>query len=48
MHFSIRIVLAIDLELWYILSLRYVSASKLLGPKLFMMKNMVMNIESVL
>ncbi len=36
-----RIVLAIDLELWYLFSLRFVSAVKLLGPKLFMIRNMV-------
>ena len=36
-----RIVLAIDLEVWYLFSLRFVSAVKLLGPKLFMIRNMV-------
>ena len=36
-----RIVLAIDLELWFLFSLRFVSAVKLLGPKLFMIRNMV-------
>ncbi|CAF1230708.1 unnamed protein product [Rotaria sordida] len=35
-----RIILAIDLELWYLFSLRFVSAIKLLGPKLFMIRNM--------
>ncbi|CAF1001217.1 unnamed protein product [Rotaria sordida] len=36
-----RIILAIDLELWYLFSLRFVSAIKLLGPKLFMIRNML-------
>ncbi|CAF1223885.1 unnamed protein product [Adineta ricciae] len=36
-----RIVLAIDLELWFLFSLRFVSAVKLLGPKLFMIRNML-------
>ncbi len=44
MHLQSRIELAIDLELWYIFSLRFVSAVKLLGPKLFMMRNMVMTV----
>lgn len=35
------IILAIDLELWYLFSLRFVSAIKVLGPKLFMIQNMV-------
>jgi len=41
MHLNIRIVLAIDLELWYLFSLHFVSAVKLWGPKLFMIHNMV-------
>ncbi len=41
MHLNVRIVLAIDLELWYLFSLRFVSAVKLWGPKLFMIRNMV-------
>ncbi|CAF1058024.1 unnamed protein product [Rotaria sordida] len=36
-----RIILAIDLELWFLFSLRFVSAIRLLGPKLFMIQNMV-------
>src|ERR1700722_12078138 len=36
-----RIILAIDLELWYIFSLRFVSSVKVLGPKLLMIRNMV-------
>jgi hypothetical protein len=36
-----RIVLALDLELWFLFSLRFVSAIKLLGPKLIMIRNMV-------
>ncbi len=44
MHLQSRIVLAIDLELWYVLSLRFVSAVKFLGPKLFMMRNMVITV----
>lgn len=43
-HFENRVVLAINLEVWYIFSLRFVSAVKLLGPKLFMMRNMVTSI----
>ncbi|CAF1099065.1 unnamed protein product [Rotaria sordida] len=35
-----RIILAIDLELWFLFSLRFVSAIRLLGPKLFMIQNM--------
>jgi hypothetical protein len=36
-----RITWALDLELWYIRSLKFVMALKFLGPKLFMLKNMV-------
>jgi len=36
-----RILMAFDLELWYLRSLRFVIAIKSLGPKLFMLKNMV-------
>ncbi|CAF0730867.1 unnamed protein product [Adineta steineri] len=36
-----RIVWALDLELWYIRSLKFVMALKFLGPKLFMLKNML-------
>lgn len=43
-HLENRIVLAINLELWYIFSLRFVSAVKILGPKLFMIRNMVINV----
>lgn len=38
---SSRIMLAIDLELWYIFSLRFASGVKLLGPKLIMIRHMV-------
>ncbi|UJR07956.1 hypothetical protein I4U23_012235 [Adineta vaga] len=38
---SARIILAIDLEVWFLFSLRFVSAIKLLGPKLFMIRNML-------
>ena len=38
---SQRIILAIDLEIWFLSSLRFVSAIKLLGPKLSMIRNMV-------
>jgi len=31
----------LDLEIWFLFSLRFVSAIKLLGPKLFMIRNMV-------
>ncbi|CAF1560653.1 unnamed protein product, partial [Adineta steineri] len=36
-----RIILAIDLEVWFLFSLRFVSAIKLLGPKLIMIRNML-------
>lgn len=36
-----RIIMAFDLELWFLRSLRFVSALKFLGPKLFMLRNMV-------
>ena len=42
-----RIILAIDLEIWYLLSLRFASAIKLLGPKLFMIGNMVIIITHI-
>jgi len=41
LKFFCRIVLALDLEIWFLFSLRFVSAVKLLGPKLFMIRNMV-------
>jgi hypothetical protein len=44
MQIGFRIVLALDLEIWYLYSLRFVSAVKLLGPKLFMIRNMVISI----
>ncbi|CAF0986831.1 unnamed protein product [Adineta steineri] len=43
-----RIVLALDLELWFLFSLRFVSAIKLLGPKLFMIRNMLKNLTGFL
>ncbi|CAF4209881.1 unnamed protein product, partial [Rotaria magnacalcarata] len=36
-----RIILAIDLEIWFLISLKFISAVKFLGPKIFMVKNMV-------
>ncbi|CAF0951970.1 unnamed protein product [Rotaria sp. Silwood1] len=36
-----RIIWALDLELWYLRSLKFVIALKFLGPKLFMLKNML-------
>ncbi|CAF4377045.1 unnamed protein product [Rotaria sp. Silwood2] len=36
-----RIVWALDLELWYLRSLKFVMALKFVGPKLFMLKNML-------
>ncbi|UJR29010.1 hypothetical protein I4U23_010228 [Adineta vaga] len=36
-----RIIWALDLEMWYIRSLKFVMALKFLGPKLFMLKNML-------
>ncbi|UJR11905.1 hypothetical protein I4U23_016083 [Adineta vaga] len=38
---SARIILAFDLEIWYLQSLRFIIAFKFLGPKLFMLKNML-------
>lgn len=38
---TFRIIWALDLELWYLRSLKFVIALKFLGPKLFMLKNMV-------
>lgn len=38
-----RIIMAFDLELWYLRSLKFVIALKFLGPKLFMLRNMVRN-----
>ncbi|CAM4831903.1 unnamed protein product [Rotaria magnacalcarata] len=35
-----RIILAIDLEIWFLISLKFISAVKFLGPKIFMVKNM--------
>jgi hypothetical protein len=48
MQIEHRIVLALDLEIWYLFSLRFVSAVKLLGPKLFMIRNMVSTIIDTL
>jgi len=39
--FSYRIIWAFDLELWYLGSLKFIMALKSIGPKLFMLKNMV-------
>ncbi|CAF3480800.1 unnamed protein product [Rotaria socialis] len=39
-----RILLALDLEVWYLQSLKFVIALKSLGPKLFMLKNMLPNL----
>ncbi|CAF1418610.1 unnamed protein product [Rotaria sordida] len=36
-----RIIWAFDLELWYLRSLEFVIVLKSLGPKLFMLKNML-------
>jgi len=36
-----RIIWALDLELWYLRSFKFVMVLKILGPKLFMLKNMV-------
>ncbi|CAF2890198.1 unnamed protein product, partial [Rotaria sp. Silwood2] len=41
LYTAARIILAIDLELWYLFSLRFVSAIKLLGSKLFMIQNIL-------
>ena len=38
-----RILWALDLEFWYLRSLKFIIALKSLGPKLFMLKNMVRN-----
>lgn len=47
MWIQYRIILALDLEIWYLFSLRFVSAIKLLGPKLFMIRNMVVSTSSL-
>ncbi|CAF3607813.1 unnamed protein product [Rotaria socialis] len=39
-----RILLALDLEVWYLQSLKFAIALKSLGPKLFMLKNMLPNL----
>ncbi|UJR07511.1 hypothetical protein I4U23_011800 [Adineta vaga] len=36
-----RIIWAFDLELWYLRSLKFIMALKSIGPKLFMLKNML-------
>lgn len=36
-----RIILAFDLEIWYLQSLKFAMALKFLGPQLVMLKNMV-------
>ncbi|CAF4144077.1 unnamed protein product [Rotaria magnacalcarata] len=41
-----RIILAIDLEIWYLQSLKFISVVKILGPKLFMVKNMLRDLAS--
>ncbi|UJR16241.1 hypothetical protein I4U23_003149 [Adineta vaga] len=43
-----RIMLAFDLEIWFLFSLRFVSAIKLLGPKLFMIRNMMRDLISII
>jgi hypothetical protein len=42
-----RIVLAIDLEMWYLFSLRFVSGVRVLGPKLYMIRDMVIIITYI-
>ena len=41
MKYLFRIILALDLEFWYLISLKFISAVKILGPKVFMVRNMV-------
>ncbi|CAF1475583.1 unnamed protein product, partial [Adineta steineri] len=41
-----RIILALDLELWYLRSLKFVIALKFLGPKLFMLQNMLRDLAA--
>ncbi|CAF3021064.1 unnamed protein product [Rotaria socialis] len=43
-----RIVLALDLEIWFLFSLRFVSAVKILGPKLFMIRNMLRDLFGII
>ncbi|CAF3454781.1 unnamed protein product [Rotaria sp. Silwood1] len=40
-----RIILAFDLELWYIKSLKFMMGIKSFGPKLFMLKNMLRDLS---
>ncbi|CAF0983658.1 unnamed protein product [Adineta ricciae] len=41
-----RILMAFDLELWYLRSLKFVIALKFLGPKLFMLRNMLRDLAA--
>ncbi|CAF1002638.1 unnamed protein product [Adineta steineri] len=41
-----RIIWAFDLELWYLSSLKFVVALKSVGPKLFMLKNMLRDLAA--
>lgn len=41
MYQFFRIILAMDLEMWYLWSLKFISVIKILSPKVFMARNMV-------
>ena len=42
--YSYRIVMAIDLELWYIRSILFIGISSHLGPKIVMIRKMVCSV----
>ncbi|CAF1321816.1 unnamed protein product [Rotaria sordida] len=46
--FYIWIILALDLEIWYLQSLKFIIAIKSLGPKIFMLKNMLQDLFAFL
>jgi hypothetical protein len=38
---NFRIILALDLVIWYVWSLKFITAIKIFSPKVFMVQNMV-------
>ncbi|UJR23620.1 hypothetical protein I4U23_026606 [Adineta vaga] len=43
-----RIILALDLELWYLSSLKFITIIKILSPKVFMVRNMLRDLMGFL
>lgn len=43
----LRIILALDLELWYLWSLKFITVIEILSPKVFMVRNMVSEWEKI-